>query len=213
MNTNAAFKIALLIMLLFYVLCTVKIWCLGSSIIKHAFAVARHRPGGINLGIEGVDIWWQGYGGLSLNDVIRKLGTLKAIGEEPDFILLHCGGNDLGRTPIKKLRLCVNEILTHIDSNFHAKVIWSEMLPRRAWRYSDNALAMESSRTRLNNYISNRVVKGKGFCIKHPDMQETTPAYYANDGVHPTFLGNCIFLNQLSSAIQAFLASGVTYFK
>ena len=127
--------------------------------------------------------------------------------------MLHCGGNDLGRIAIKKLRLCVKQILKHIDYNFHAKVIWSEILPRRAWRYSDNALAMESCRKRINNYTSNQVVKSNGFYVKHPDMQETTQAYYVNDGVHLTLLGNCIFLNQLSSAIQAFQTGGVFYFK
>jgi len=34
------------------------------------------------------------------------------------------------------------------------KIVWSQILPRFSWRYSDNFEAMERSRRRLNNCIA-----------------------------------------------------------
>ncbi|KAH3734786.1 hypothetical protein DPMN_041233 [Dreissena polymorpha] len=52
---------------------------LGSSIFKQAFVAARQRSEGINLGLTDADIMWQGYGGLSLLDVVGKLKTWKKV--------------------------------------------------------------------------------------------------------------------------------------
>lgn len=168
--------------------------------------VARSRPDGVNLGMELTEIWWQGYGGMSLRDVTKKLGTLQKIGADPQVILLHCGGNDFGHIPVRQLRAFIDNIIQYINTHFKAKIIWSEILPRRIWRYSSNNAAMEAVRKRFNSYAATRVVKQNGFYIKHPDLQETSDALYLPDGVHLTFLGYCIFLNQISSALQAFQA-------
>ena len=186
------------------ILGTVRIWCLGSSIVKHAFTVARSRPGGISLGLDWAEVWWQGYSGLSLLDVLNKLRLLKQVGDEPSMILLHCGGNDLGKISLHRMRFLLDAILTFIHINFNVKVIWSEVLPRSCWRYSDNCAAMEKGRRRFNNYAAHKIVQGGGLFIKQVDLQECSPALYKNDGVHLTFLGNCIFLNQWASALEDF---------
>ena len=77
-------------------------WILGSTIVKQAFVAARQRPEGVNMGLTDADIIWQGYDGLSPLDVVSKLKTLKKVAETPDLIILHCGGNDLGRLDLKK---------------------------------------------------------------------------------------------------------------
>lgn len=72
-------------------------WCVGSSIIKHAF-LACLRTGEINLGLEklGMKIWWQGYAGLKFTDLKKKVMYLTRLEEKPDFLVIHFGGNDLG---------------------------------------------------------------------------------------------------------------------
>jgi hypothetical protein len=42
------------------------------------------------------------------------------------------------------------------------KIVWSQILPRFSWRYSDNFEAMERSRRRLNNCIASCVLKSGG---------------------------------------------------
>ena len=76
-------------------------WCLGSSIIKRAFLSARCCEGGVSLGLQDVEIWWQGYGGLRLVDIRKKIRTLCQVNSKPSFIILHCGGNDMGTLGLK----------------------------------------------------------------------------------------------------------------
>ena len=120
--------------------------------------MARTRPGGCSLGVRDVEVWWQGYSGLSLCQVVKKLKLLKVVGDRPHIIMLHCGGNDFGKTAVKKLRECLDEIVRYVHDNFDVQIIWSEVLPRTRWRHSDNLKAMESVRRRFNNYAANRIV-------------------------------------------------------
>ena len=66
--------------------------------MKHAYISARTRPGGTNLGLDriGMKIWWQGYSGLKIINLKNKLWYLKHLGEQPQFNVIHCGGNYLG---------------------------------------------------------------------------------------------------------------------
>ena len=79
------------------------VWYLGSSIIKRAFLSARCSEGGVYFGLQNVEIWWQGYGGLLLVDVRKKIKikTLCQVNTKPFFIILQCGGNDLGKLGLK----------------------------------------------------------------------------------------------------------------
>lgn len=193
------------------VLGPVKVWLVGSSIVKHAFAVARSEQGGLQLGLENLDIWWQGYSGMNLRDVVPKLRTLKEIGDKPDIILLHCGGNSLGRTPLKIIRELIDDVVRFINENFSCTIIWSEILPRSSWRYSSNIQAMETARRRVNSYAATRIIANKGCYIKHNDLREVTPLYYMEDGVHLTRQGNCLFLDRLSVALHAYINRNVQY--
>jgi len=112
-----------------------------------------------------------------------------------------------------KLREHFNDLLQYILDNFNANVIWSEILPRKCWRYSENSVAMEEARKIINGHAANKVINCGGFYIRHPDLRDTTPAYYEDDGVHLTLLGNCFFLNQLSAAVEAYQTKGTVYFE
>ena len=110
--------------------------------IKRAFVYARTRPDGPNLGLKRfpVDIWWQGYGGLRLKNLQRQLQTLvKVNGIHPKYIIIHCGGNDIGFTKVHKIREYVVDAFKFVNEHISgAKIIWSQILPRSVWRYSTN---------------------------------------------------------------------------
>ena len=76
----------------------IKVWIVGSLIIKHAALETRTRPEGTGLGLEnlGIELWWQGYGFLKFIDIAKKLRYLFTLQDPPHFIPMHCGGNDLG---------------------------------------------------------------------------------------------------------------------
>jgi len=182
------------------------VWCLGSSIIRNAFMAARGSYRGTNLGLDAqnMKLWWQGYSGITLLNLRRKLKVLFKVGDEPTFVLIHCGGNDIGLSSLHVLRYCVDNILHDIHRHWpFAKVIWSEILPRRVWRYSNNAVAMDRVRQRLNNYAATKVCRAGGSYIKHADLRSVDNQLFGSDGIHLTALGNDIFLNELSAQLEA----------
>ena len=86
--------------------------------------VARRRAGGVNRGLESIELWWQGYSGMSLlkQEVTRNVKALKLCSDVPSIILIHCGGYDLDRIQIKRLRTCIDTIMEFINENFQVKV-------------------------------------------------------------------------------------------
>uniref|UniRef100_K1P0J6 SGNH hydrolase-type esterase domain-containing protein n=1 Tax=Magallana gigas TaxID=29159 RepID=K1P0J6_MAGGI len=73
-----------------------KVWVIGSSIVKRASIASRERKGELNLGIANTEIWWQGYGGMDLSQLLPKLRVLRRIENDPDIFIIHCGANSLG---------------------------------------------------------------------------------------------------------------------
>ena len=88
-------------------------WCVGSSIVKRAFFSARNRPDGLNLGLTslGCSLWWQGRGGMRWAEIDRRVAFLLTMNNPPKFLIMHCGGNDMGRfqweiCALPSLQLC-----------------------------------------------------------------------------------------------------------
>ena len=74
------------------------VWIIGSSIVRNAFVQARKSNVGINLGLSrvGLQLLWQGYGGMTTCDFMSKVKNLMRVENPPGYIFLHVGGNDLG---------------------------------------------------------------------------------------------------------------------
>jgi hypothetical protein len=105
-----------------------------------------------------------------------------AIVDTPDIIILHFGGNDLGRIGVKSIRLHIDFIINFINDNFHNyKIMWSQILPRTSWRYPDNLAAMKESRKRINAYAATKVIAKNGAFIKHPELREVFPELFASE--------------------------------
>lgn len=114
-----------------------KVWVIGSSIVKRASIASRERKGGLNLGIVNTEIWWQGYGGMVLSQLLPKLRVLRRIENDPDVLIIHCGANSLGLIELKSLLEKLQDTLEQIAKLFpRSKLVWSNLLPRFNWRYS-----------------------------------------------------------------------------
>ena len=76
-----------------------KVWLIGSSVIKWACIEARKRHGGIQLGLTrlGLSLWWQGRSGMSLDNLRRQVEIMTKFEDTPAFIFIHIGGNDIGK--------------------------------------------------------------------------------------------------------------------
>uniref|UniRef100_A0A8W8NS92 Tyr recombinase domain-containing protein n=1 Tax=Magallana gigas TaxID=29159 RepID=A0A8W8NS92_MAGGI len=77
--------------------CPRTIWVLGSSIVKHAFCYARKSQYGANLELDrhNATIFWQGKGGMRVEEICSKVKTLLKVQNAPHMLVIHCGGNNI----------------------------------------------------------------------------------------------------------------------
>lgn len=186
---------------------TVKVWIVGSSIVKNAFITSRQRPGGVNLGLDrlGVSVWWQGLSGMSIKRLKQQIKTMMRFEDPPEFLILHIAGNDIGNTMVGYLRNELKQILRWVAQMLpNTVLVWSQILPRIEWRYSKNTEAMGKSRYRINNSIASFVLRMGGCYIRYPDIRPNNK-FIASDRVHLTNFGNEVFLNTIQGSIEHFL--------
>ena len=85
-------------------------------------------------------------------------------------------------------------------------IIWSSILPRKEWRYANNADAAERIRKRVNRAVRRFLHKFNGKVIHHPDLEDIHPTLVNNDGIHLSYIENDIFINGLQSALKLFIS-------
>lgn len=192
-----------------------RVWIVGSSIIKDAFFTARSRPGGTSLGLQhrlNTTIFWYGKSGMRLSQLERQIDTILSFEEAPSILIIHVAANDIGLIRSGYLQLLIKRRLSWLFENFpDTLIVWSQMLPRSNWRYSENRQAMEKVRNRLNSTVSKFVITHGGCVIRYPDIK-ASPTFMKDDGVHLKWIGNEILLNTIQGAIETFISGrGVCY--
>lgn len=131
---------------------------------------------------------------------------MKKYENPPEFLIIHVGGNDLGDAKVGFLRNNLKNTLCWLRAELpNTHLVWSQILPRIKWRYSDNDSAMQASRRRINSTIAEFVTREGGYYIRYPDILANNNFIDKDDGVHLTPLGNQIFLNILQGAIEHFV--------
>lgn len=88
--------------------------------MRNAFVAAKKRPGGIHLALNhrfGVNIFWQGRGGLKLDKLKRHIELLMTLEDIPAYIVVHIGGNDLGETRLGLLHYKLKRFMMWLSSN------------------------------------------------------------------------------------------------
>ena len=122
------------------------------------------------------------------------------------MIIIHAGGNDMGIDSLRRFRFNIKYAVTNLSQMLPSTLlVWSQILPRRYWRYMLSLEAGESNRIRINNFASTKVINMGGAYIKYPELKNCSSDLYKPDGVHLTKLGNEIFLNTLQGAIYTFI--------
>lgn len=186
------------------------IWIVGSSIIKRAESHFKGRPLGRNLGLQRyqASVIWAGHPGLQYHQVFTIVNSLRQCFSAPNFLILHFGGNDVGREACGILRQKIKTVLTNLMCILpNTTIVWSSILPRLNWRYSTNVKAMESMRARINRAVILFLLQRGHKAIKRTDFHDKLPALYLADGVHLSFIGNDIFLNTIQGALETFFST------
>ena len=87
-------------------------------------------------------------------------------------------------------------------------VVWSQMLPRKSWWYSEDVVAMNKCVRRIAAYI----VREGGCYIKYPDLKIEDELLFEKDGVHLSEVGNDILLNTISATVEQFYDGKTTVY-
>jgi hypothetical protein len=184
------------------------IWVVGSSIIQRAGEHSKIRPTGTFLGLQqlGCQLVWVGMPGMRWENVVPLIHSLINYRGIPFAVIIHCGGNDIGLVPCGELLFHIKFTIAILSSMLPGtSLVWSSILPRMKWRYSENIRNMEITRKRVNRGVRSYLLKIGGYVIRHPDFDDKHPALFKKDGVHLSFIANDIFLNQIQGALETFL--------
>jgi lysophospholipase L1-like esterase len=159
------------------------------QIQKRTFIDARSNEEGTNLGLGriNVSIWWQGQGGMHSYQMLGKLKLLKRFEAPPKYLIIHCGGNDIGCRPSIELRHNLELTLRKIQYMFPATVIiWYQILPRLAWRGEQRHEALETVKRQVNSKMGTLVksLKLNGHYINYLEISDGDKSLFLPDGVH-----------------------------
>jgi len=85
------------------------------------------------------------------------------------------------------------------------KIVWSQILPRSNWRYSENMKSLNHAAERINNFAAQICNQMGGAYIKYPELAWDQTDFFADDGVHLSDLGNDFFLYRLQMKLYALI--------
>lgn len=93
-----------------------------------------------------------------MGEILPKIKCLLKVEDPPNFLVLHCGGNNIPGDKGEKyvdLRLKINNTLVSLAKLLPDTVlVWSQILPRQHWRGGVDQEAMDMVRKRLNSFVA-----------------------------------------------------------
>lgn len=179
------------------------LWIVGHSFIYRAAQRAEDRPGGRNLGFAGVRVTWRGHRGLRWAQVFSEVVNISRQVRAPVVLVLHVGGNDLCCVPTGELMAVMKTDLTRFSGFFTGlTVVWSEIVPRAAWRGARDVGAVDGARRTINARMSRFVRYRGGVVVRHRELEGDNRALLEDDGVHPNPIGLDIFLSGIQDGVE-----------
>ncbi|XP_047668405.1 uncharacterized protein si:dkeyp-121d4.3 isoform X3 [Tachysurus fulvidraco] len=164
------------------------VWICGHSLVFWAEKRATSPEIGMQLGMDPntVRIWWKGVQGMIWQQLLPQLLQLKDNWPKPDVILIHLGGNDLGKMTPETFVLAVKNDLVSLKSIFpECHLVWSDILPRKSWRHSNDSTAVNNMRQAINKTIRGIMAELGGSSLTHDNiMPKVDSGLYRPDGVH-----------------------------
>lgn len=178
--------------------------------IRGAYQRLCDRPDGENLGLDfiGGNLTWEFMSGMKIDHIQAAVDYLLSFKEIPDYVIFHCVGNDIGSKASAVIIAELKQIFEHLKIILPgSKFIWSQILPRRTWRYIECTHFADRARKRINSSISTFVIKNGGHYIKYPDIKGDFK-FICHDDTHLSAVGYDIMLNNISAALYAFHTCG-----
>ncbi|XP_077141285.1 uncharacterized protein LOC143805642 [Ranitomeya variabilis] len=181
----------------------VEVWVVGDSYVYWAEERAKLRPGGTNLYLSGIKVNWRGLRGLQWKQVFKEMVGIARMAEHPVIMVVHAGGNDLGKQKVAELYKWVTTDMERFSCLFRNIIlVWSDITPRAVWRGARDKKAIERTRVKFNARIGKYVRGRGGVVIRHHPLQGDNTPQLRPDGVHLTDIGLDIFLSDLQDGVE-----------
>ncbi|XP_075181350.1 uncharacterized protein LOC142254233 [Anomaloglossus baeobatrachus] len=183
------------------------IWIVGHSYIFWAKRRASGRSYGENLAIniEHFNILWYSVRGMRWDGLMKEMSCLKTLWPSPNLIILHLGGNDIGKVKTLDLIAAMRRDLSIIRSWFpDAGLVFSEIVPRLQW-HCDRLRFRERIRKRVNRAMERFLPVINGSTYRHLDLEGFLSGLYRDDLVHLSDVGLDIFNLGLQNCIEKWL--------
>ena len=146
-------------------------------------------------------------------EIDRRVAFILTMNNPPKFLIMHCGGNDMGRLSVGDLRFAIIATMRQLACKLpQTRLVWSQILPRPQWQQQGKGKEREVGRKRINSAAGKEVILLGGCYIKYPDIVIGQSALFLPDGVHLSQIGTDIFLNTLSGALRTFITSSDTVY-
>lgn len=185
---------------------------MGSSIVHWAERTARLDDPQLGFTKHNMSVKWKGCRGLVFDGLDKLMDSMLMEMPKPQFILIHCGSNDLtsegvtGKMLIEKIQC---SILRYQALFCKTTIIWSSILQRRYWHYAPLGAGkkIEKKRTRVNIAIKSFILKNGGQYIDNNNISAKEVNLFHTDGTHLSSLGNSILINNWKTALQSLINS------
>ncbi|XP_019407292.1 PREDICTED: tumor susceptibility gene 101 protein isoform X1 [Crocodylus porosus] len=183
-----------------------QVWICGHSYVLWAEKRALSRSFGPQLGIrvEDAKLHWLGKSGMMWDQLIPMLLHARRHLPDPEILVIHLGGNDLGTTKLTNLIIRIKTDLGFIRHVFkNVILVWSNIVPRKAWWNQDEACKLvDDNRKKVNSQISNFMKSIGGFVIRHDSLVPESPGLFHLNGVLLSESGTDVFNLDLLSVLE-----------
>ncbi|XP_051936565.1 serine/arginine repetitive matrix protein 1 isoform X1 [Hippocampus zosterae] len=182
------------------------VWICGHSLVYWAESRAKSAQVGAQLGVDPdkLILWWKGVRGMTWPQLLPLLRQLRVSWPHPQALIIHLGGNDLNTETPSDLLASVRKDVTSLRAAFpRCVLVWSHILPRRAWLHSPDAHEVDLVRSTVNRRIRNIFAELGGVSLTHDNIRcGTNTGLYQADGVHLSPKGMDVFNGNLRDFLE-----------
>lgn len=153
------------------------------------------RGGSDNLSFssQSVQLFWFGFRGLRCESMLHRVSQLRSSFPVPDILILHVGGNDVGRMQTLLLLAELKRLFLLLQHAFpRCCLVFSEVIPRLRWSLPEERF-FDKIRKRLNRAMMVFLRSVGGFSYRHTLLEGFEPGLFRADKVHLSDIGLDIF--------------------
>ncbi|XP_048340795.1 tumor susceptibility gene 101 protein isoform X2 [Sphaerodactylus townsendi] len=185
-----------------------RVWICGHSYVFWAEKRALERSFGPQLGIpfEDAKLYWLGKSGMTWDQLTPTLLHARRRLPDPDILVVHLGGNDLGTASDFEIINRMKKDLRHLKQVFKNSIlVWSNIVPRKVWNQEVPHKMMEQSRQRVNREIGFFINGIGGSVIQHNSLVPESPGLFHLNGVLLSESGTDVFNLDLLSVLETLI--------